>query len=126
MSTAACCVAARCRSENHVNHVLPFDAAVKHSPDHLTHGRFHRFPERARPTSQQWRHAPEKHRRVGALVGNTPVLWVSEPFATGERGFWAKLEGINPGGMKDRPAMHMVERARSRRDLLPGARIVES
>ena len=40
--------------------------------------------------------------------------------------FWAKLEGVNPGGMKDRPAMYMVERGRARGDLLPGARIVES
>ncbi|WP_293004222.1 PLP-dependent cysteine synthase family protein [Mycobacterium sp.] len=60
------------------------------------------------------------------MVGNTPVLWVSEPFASGQRGFWAKLEGANPGGMKDRPAMHMVERARLRGDLLPGAPIIES
>jgi S-sulfo-L-cysteine synthase (3-phospho-L-serine-dependent) len=60
------------------------------------------------------------------MVGNTPVLWISEPFAAGDRGFWAKLEGANPGGMKDRPGMHMVERARLRGDLLPGARIVES
>ena len=28
--------------------------------------------------------------------------------------------------MKDRPAMHMVERARLRGELLPGARIIES
>ncbi|VBA40713.1 putative siderophore biosynthesis protein SbnA [Mycobacterium innocens] len=61
------------------------------------------------------------------MVGNTPVLWVGEPFGSGERGFWAKLEGANPGGsMKDRPGMHMVERARLRGELLPGARIVES
>ncbi|MDA3641289.1 PLP-dependent cysteine synthase family protein [Mycobacterium xenopi] len=60
------------------------------------------------------------------MVGNTPVVWVSEPFGADDRGFWAKLEGANPGGMKDRPAMHMVERARLRGDLLPGARIVES
>ncbi|WP_277815755.1 PLP-dependent cysteine synthase family protein [Mycobacterium intracellulare] len=60
------------------------------------------------------------------MVGDTPVLWIAEPFGTGGRGFWAKLEGANPGGMKDRPGMHMVERARLRGELLPGARIVES
>ncbi|WP_292976642.1 PLP-dependent cysteine synthase family protein [Mycobacterium sp.] len=60
------------------------------------------------------------------MVGNTPVLWIDEPFGRSDRGFWAKLEGANPGGMKDRPAMHMVERARLRGELLPGARIVES
>ena len=40
------------------------------------------------------------------MVGNTPVLWIGEPFADNGRGFWAKLEGANPGGMKDRPALH--------------------
>jgi cysteine synthase A len=60
------------------------------------------------------------------VVGNTPVLWIDEPFTTDGRGFWAKLEGHNPGGIKDRPALHMVERARARGDLAPGAPIVES
>ncbi|MFJ3169271.1 PLP-dependent cysteine synthase family protein [Streptomyces roseus] len=61
-----------------------------------------------------------------ALVGGTPVLWVGEPFATPGRGFWAKLEGHNPGGIKDRAALYMVQAARERGQLLPGARIVES
>ncbi|WP_233213521.1 PLP-dependent cysteine synthase family protein [Mycobacterium hubeiense] len=60
------------------------------------------------------------------MVGHTPVLWISTPFSSSDRGFWAKLEGFNPGGMKDRPAMHMVERARARGELQPGARIIES
>ncbi|RAV07373.1 pyridoxal-5'-phosphate-dependent protein subunit beta [Mycolicibacterium sp. GF69] len=65
-------------------------------------------------------------RNPASLVGNTPVLWVSSPFGDGERGFWAKLEGFNPGGIKDRPGLHMVERARARGQLSPGAQIVES
>ncbi|MGW4532738.1 PLP-dependent cysteine synthase family protein [Nocardia sp. NPDC004340] len=69
---------------------------------------------------------PVLAREPRALVGNTPVLWVGEPFAPAGRGFWAKLEGRNPGGMKDRPALHMVRRARERGDLAPGARIIES
>lgn len=88
-----------------------------------------RYPvaaDRFRSAPQKRHHAPDRYRRVGAMVGNTPVLWISEPFGSGDRGFWAKLEGANPGGMKDRPAMHMVERARLRGELLPGARIVES
>lgn len=60
------------------------------------------------------------------LVGNTPVLRVSQPFSSPDRGFWAKLEGFNPGGIKDRPALHMVERARARGDLQPGRPIIES
>ncbi|MCB5164331.1 PLP-dependent cysteine synthase family protein [Streptomyces bambusae] len=63
---------------------------------------------------------------LAGLVGNTPVLRVSRPFTGGDRGFWAKLEGFNPGGIKDRPGLHMVERARARGDLRPGAAVVES
>lgn len=70
---------------------------------------------------------PNRYDRPGTMVGRTPVLRISTPFtATEHRGFWAKLEGLNPGGMKDRPAMHMVDRGRHRGDLRPGARIVES
>nr|BEK71464.1 PLP-dependent cysteine synthase family protein [Kitasatospora purpeofusca] len=65
-------------------------------------------------------------RTPAGLVGNTPVLWVGDPFTPAGHGFWAKLEGRNPGGIKDRPALHMVRAARERGDLLPGARIVES
>ncbi|MCA4725243.1 MULTISPECIES: PLP-dependent cysteine synthase family protein [Mycolicibacterium] len=64
--------------------------------------------------------------RPEAMVGETPVLRVPARAAHGSHGYWAKLEGFNPGGMKDRPAMHMVERARARGDLTPGARIIES
>ncbi|MGH3313003.1 MAG: PLP-dependent cysteine synthase family protein [Streptomyces sp.] len=69
---------------------------------------------------------PPARSALSGLVGNTPVLQVSEPLASAGRGFWAKLEGFNPGGIKDRPGLHMVERARSRGDLRPGARIIES
>ncbi|WP_326769829.1 PLP-dependent cysteine synthase family protein [Streptomyces sp. NBC_01591] len=69
--------------------------------------------------------APAAHTPAG-LVGDTPVLWVGEPFTDPGRGFWAKLEGHNPGGIKDRTALYMVARARERGELLPGARIIES
>ncbi|WP_028478522.1 PLP-dependent cysteine synthase family protein [Nocardia sp. CNY236] len=70
--------------------------------------------------------APGPAHSPHSLVGNTPVLWVGAPIAPQGRGFWAKLEGFNPGGMKDRPALHMVRRAEERGDLVAGARIVES
>ena len=78
----------------------------------------------SRPASGPCRLA--RYDRPGTMVGGTPVLRIAAPFTTDDRGFWAKLEGVNPGGMKDRPAMYMVERGRARGDLLPGARIVES
>ncbi|OBI85303.1 PLP-dependent cysteine synthase family protein [Mycobacterium asiaticum] len=72
---------------------------------------------------------PTRNHQPGTMVGHTPVLWVSgetSPVGAADRGFWAKLEGFNPGGMKDRPALHMVERARARGDLAPGGMIIES
>lgn len=56
---------------------------------------------------------------AGQTVGNTPVLWTDD-------GYWAKLEGFNFGGIKDRAALYMVEQARRRGELRPGAPIVES
>ncbi|MGP4086083.1 PLP-dependent cysteine synthase family protein [Streptomyces sp. KR55] len=69
---------------------------------------------------------PPIARRQAHLVGNTPVLWIDEPFAPPGRGFHAKLEGTNPGGIKDRPGLHMIREARRRGDLAPGAPIIES
>ncbi|GAA3228288.1 PLP-dependent cysteine synthase family protein [Pseudonocardia petroleophila] len=64
--------------------------------------------------------------RLPLVVGNTPLVRIDRPFTADDRGFWAKLEGFNPGGIKDRPALHMIRRARERGDLADGARIVES
>ena len=69
---------------------------------------------------------PVTARRPDQLVGNTPVLWIDASSAPPGRGFYAKLEGANPGGIKDRPALHMVREARRRGDLMPGAPVVES
>ncbi|MEV6240481.1 PLP-dependent cysteine synthase family protein [Lentzea sp. NPDC051838] len=61
------------------------------------------------------------------IVGNTPVLWIDELSRTSSSGFWAKLECANPGGgMKDRAALHMVEKALERGDLRRDGHIVES
>ncbi|GGL35858.1 putative cysteine synthase A CysK2 [Streptomyces anthocyanicus] len=65
-------------------------------------------------------------RSPAGMVGNTPALWVGEPFNPVGRGFWAKLEGCNPGGIKDRPGLHMVAAARKRGELAPGAPVIES
>lgn len=77
-------------------------------------------------TDQPQHRCLQRNSGPGTLVGHTPILRVSSPFSDGGAGFWAKLEGFNPGGMKDRTAMHLVERARARGDLRSGARIVES
>jgi hypothetical protein len=59
-------------------------------------------------------------------VGNTPLSWITAVDTPDGRGFWAKLEGSNPRGIKDRAGLHMVRAARRRGDLAPGAPIVES
>ncbi|SBW28750.1 putative pyridoxal phosphate-dependent protein CysK2 [Candidatus Protofrankia californiensis] len=61
-----------------------------------------------------------------SVVGNTPVLWIPDVYFGSNRGFWAKLEGHNPGGIKDRPGLYMVARARERGDLEPGQPVIES
>lgn len=60
------------------------------------------------------------------LVGNTPVLWIPDLTGHSEAGFWAKLEGHNPGGIKDRPGLYLLDQARRRGNLAPGAPVVES
>lgn len=63
---------------------------------------------------------------LALLIGNTPLVRISDPFVPAPAGFWAKLEGFNPGGIKDRAALHMIRRARARGELVPGGTIVES
>jgi cysteine synthase len=82
-------------------------------------------PRPALPTPSQLISTSTCH-EIEQLVGNTPVLWVPELRRGSGRGFWAKLEGHNPGGIKDRPGMHLVSRARERGDLADGAPIIES
>jgi S-sulfo-L-cysteine synthase (3-phospho-L-serine-dependent) len=74
----------------------------------------------SRLISGQTSHSP------ASLVGNTPVLWICDIGSSPERGFWAKLEGFNPGGIKDRAALHMISRARERGELEPAKPILES
>ncbi len=107
-TSAAALVAAWYGSDDPMTSVLPF-----HPP--------HR---RSTPPRTQRLHDPLG--TLAATVGNTPVLYIPEPITGADRGFWAKLEGLNPGGIKDRPAMYMVEQARARGELAPGSRIIES
>jgi len=65
-------------------------------------------------------------------VGNTPLVRLPRLAATidgnedGRVRIWAKLEDRNPtGSIKDRPALHMVERAEADGRLTPGCTILE-
>ncbi|MGW3040122.1 PLP-dependent cysteine synthase family protein [Kitasatospora sp. NPDC001159] len=65
-------------------------------------------------------------------VGNTPLVRLPRLSATipgnaeGLVNLWAKLEDRNPtGSVKDRPALHMIERAEAAGRLTPGCTILE-
>jgi cysteine synthase B len=61
------------------------------------------------------------------LVGNTPLVEVSELSPNPRVRILAKLEGQNPGGsVKDRAAKWMVEQAEKDGSLVPGQTILES
>ncbi|WP_025274470.1 PLP-dependent cysteine synthase family protein [Haloglycomyces albus] len=64
--------------------------------------------------------------RTAALIGKTPLLRLPARGPDRSRGYWAKLEGSNPGGIKDRAALYMVKQAREKGLLVPGGPIVES
>lgn len=65
-------------------------------------------------------------------VGNTPLVRLPRLSAAvpgnedGRVSLWAKLEDRNPtGSIKDRPALHMIERAEAAGRLTPGCTILE-
>lgn len=65
-------------------------------------------------------------------VGNTPLVRLPRLSAAvpgnedGRVSLWAKLEDRNPtGSIKDRPALHMIERAEATGRLTPGCTILE-
>ena len=66
------------------------------------------------------------YRNVLEMVGNTPMLAVSQ-IDTGPCELFLKLELMNPGGsIKDRIGIAMIEEAEKRGDLKPGDTIVEA
>ncbi len=63
---------------------------------------------------------------IANLVGNTPMLELSEFVDKPNVKLYAKLEGNNPGGsVKDRPALSMIKNAIERGTLKPGQKIIE-
>lgn len=91
--------------------------SITSNPQILLANRAHRTLVRSRQTRDRYRLLPEgyqvtpgRNRHPGTMVGNTPVLWIPELSGTSDpdRGFWAKLEGFNPGGMKDCVAVFTI------------------
>lgn len=60
------------------------------------------------------------------LIGNTPLVKLNKIVVSGSADIFAKLESFNPGGsIKDRICLSMIEDAKKRGVLKPGATIVE-
>jgi S-sulfo-L-cysteine synthase (O-acetyl-L-serine-dependent) len=60
------------------------------------------------------------------LVGNTPLIELSNICKKPGVKLLAKLEGNNPGGsVKDRAALSMISKAKERGDLPPGTKLIE-
>jgi len=60
-------------------------------------------------------------------IGNTPLVRLDRSSPNPNVTIWAKLELANPSGsLKDRIALHMIERAEARGELTPGITIVEA
>ncbi len=66
------------------------------------------------------------YRSIIDLIGNTPLVDVSQLSPNPRVAIFAKLEGQNPGGsVKDRPALAMIEDAEKAGRLEPGATLIE-
>ncbi len=62
-----------------------------------------------------------------SLVGNTPIVELSQFFKNFHFRLFAKLEAFNPGGsIKDRPALNIIKTALARGVIHPGSTIIES
>lgn len=65
--------------------------------------------------------------KLSSLIGNTPLVELSNIFQKPGVKVYGKLEGQNPGGsVKDRAAYGMIKGAMERGDLKPGMRLVEA
>jgi N-(2-amino-2-carboxyethyl)-L-glutamate synthase len=62
-----------------------------------------------------------------SLVGNTPIVELSQFSKNFHFRLFAKLEAFNPGGsIKDRPALNIIKAALARGDIQTGSTIIES
>ncbi len=67
------------------------------------------------------------HENVLAAIGHTPLVRLNKVVDPGDATVLAKLEFMNPGGsIKDRMAVHIIEKAEKAGLLRPGGTIVEN
>jgi 2,3-diaminopropionate biosynthesis protein SbnA len=68
-----------------------------------------------------------RHTGVLSTIGNTPLIPLNRLFGETDMRVFAKLEMMNPGGsLKDRTALHIIEKAFEQNILRPGMTVVES
>jgi cysteine synthase A len=61
------------------------------------------------------------------LIGETPILKLNHMTKDEGAAVYVKLESFNPGGsIKDRPGLHMIERADQNGEIRPGSIILEA
>ena len=61
------------------------------------------------------------------LIGNTPLLEITLEFDGSKRKIYAKAENLNmTGSIKDRMALHIINKAYERGLLKPGSPIIEA
>ncbi len=69
----------------------------------------------------------EFSKRITDLIGNTPLIEVTNIISNKNVRLFLKLEGDNPGGsVKDRPAFNMINEALKRGDIKKGSTLVEA
>ncbi len=79
------------------------------------------------PTHIARANIPAQFSALRQLVGNTPLLAIQLRYLGELRTLYAKAESFNmTGSIKDRMALHVLERAYGTGDLKPGDRIVEA
>ncbi len=62
-----------------------------------------------------------------SIIGNTPLVELTQLNSNPNVRIFAKLEGQNPGGsVKDRPAFNMISQALKRGDITPESKLVEA
>ncbi len=65
--------------------------------------------------------------KIEHLIGNTPLVELKKINTNTSVQVFCKLEGQNPGGsVKDRAAFNMIKSALDRREIRPGAKLVEA
>ncbi len=70
---------------------------------------------------------PPQFESLNRLVGNTPLVGIQFKYRGAQRSIYAKLESYNlSGSIKDRMALHILQKAYQQGRIQPGDRIVEA